>query len=282
MLTPTERQGLINRIHGRVFISALADTLGLPCEWYVLAQAEKACFARTYQLGTNRKYRSCLNGALLRADTRVKWCVAQPDLLDVELNPLWEVLPYLASPRIEWNSRAGSITVNGLSVLRFSDAQQLWVYPTWTRLAYLAMLLRTQHPRFIWHRAAISSGFSTYLELVCLQPPLIAAARDLFELFSDFIRCGLFAVEIAHWPASFKGFLAHQNLLQEGIEYISRWGKPGTPPAELAALLWILTDEKWQWFDWEGERLPRSLRDVWRASVLSARHDVICWSYLER
>jgi len=282
MSGPTEIHRLIDRVHGRIFAHALAHALGVPRKWYALGQAERHYLSRDYQLQVNRKYRASLQGALLRSATREEWCIKRPELLAVERNPLWEVLKELASLRVDWDQRASTIMVNGQSVVAYRAAKRLWAYPSWTRLAYLLVLLRTRQPRYFLHRHAIGAMLVTYLALVCLEAPINHAAHDLFDVLSFYVANGPLDSGSYCWPADFSEFSKTMSLLQSGINVVAEREKRIARQSDVTALFWTMLSQGGGQFEWEDAR-ARPVRERWRSAVLGFQHDVIAgpgWSTL--
>jgi hypothetical protein len=271
----TKLSRLIDRVHGRMFAHALAQALEVPPRWYFLAQAERHHLSRQFIRQANRKYRAGLQGALLHRDTRKGWCVVRPELLVVERNPLWEVLKVQPWQKFDWDERAATISVNNQSIIAYDVARHLWAYPSWTRLASLLVLLHTCRPCYFQHRHAVRAVLVPYVALACLEPIVLPAARDLFEVLTfHVVQKSLTGGALAHWPADFIEFSEIMNVLQSGIEEVGQREKRIAQPSNLPALFWTLLLQPSEKFKWEDAR-KRPVRERWMSAVNGFRQDVI-------
>jgi hypothetical protein len=263
MFTTSELHRSIHSLRGKVFAHSCADLLKCAHQGNALAKAEKSFQAPTLDRQLNRKYDHCFEGVLLNSNSRASWCGRLPSLLEVERNPLWLVLRDLPSTHIDWAGEASEILLNGCSVHKYSVARHIWEYPSWLRLAYLAILLRSPTLHYFRHRADIAANFSTYFTLVCLQAPMNHVSSELYEIFNNFIQGGLFKANFRDWPADFDGFKKNMKFVHTGESMIAQRVSPGTSQADCLALMWLLLDPEWDEVSWSSS-LPLRLQRKWR------------------
>lgn len=274
MFTASELHRLIRSLRGKVFAHSCANLLKCAHQGKALAKAEQSFQAVKFERQLNRKYDRCFDGVLLNSNSRASWCGRMPFLLEVEHNPLWLVLRDLPSTHIGWSSEASEILLNGCSVKKYSVARHLWAYPSWLRLAYLAILLRTPALCYFHHRADIAANFSTYFMLVCLQEPMNHVSRELYEIFNNFIQGGLFDVNFRDWPVDFNDLRKNMAFVQVGVDMIAQLVSPNSCQADILALLWLMLEPEWHEVSWSSP-LPLRLQRKWQRIARDFECDVL-------
>lgn len=228
---------------------------------------------------SNRKWRAYLKGALPGERVRRELLATLPRLRSILINPLWWALTKLSADpahRAFWDSCAEAITIDGKPLVPFNNAvmESLCGTPTWTRLGYLLILLRSGKSAFADHRKWLKAHFFPYLCLSLQFYPIKWVAPLLFCLIDTLIKERLLNIDrLDGWPESEEKFLSRLALFKDFMEYLSylNWVRSWREDSALLVWLLVLDRAAMRAIICRDLNMPDRLRMRWRRAAVKTK-----------
>ncbi|MDT4811428.1 hypothetical protein FQZ97_443670 [compost metagenome] len=278
----------VRKCRASVFALRLAQIVDIRPRGYRLA----AWWAQTHGYDNDqpeRNWTSFLRGTLPHTKLRGLLIAEIPGLQEALIDPLWWSLSKLSTDpadRTFWDSCAEAIEMNGTLLPSCSNSvmNRLCGTPSWTKLGFLLILLRSGSAKFAAHREWLRRFLFSYF-CIALEPYSIArVAAPLFCCIDTLAKEGLLGEEpLVNWPKDQQEFMRKLDgygLMIELLRY-QGWLKHWREDDHVHPLLWLLEQDDGLWDEFDrSDPLPDRLRMRWHRTKERAGETLVTltWS----
>ncbi|HHX7104338.1 MULTISPECIES: hypothetical protein [Pseudomonas] len=224
----------------------LPATISTAQQWILAAEAAKAvgCAVRSYELAAwqarsdptvgagepipaeyRKRWNALFRGVKWRSTTWERLYPLCPILQGVHDDILWTALdPGIPSQVFDECLLTWRLSGKPLPMCSPSTMESLCGCPSWRRLGYLLIILRSRSPQFCLLRCWVRKNFLAYCALTSLPPYGHLAALALYDLFTRLFQAAPQETP-DNWPAHRWGYMKDRALFRRLGHFliVQRW-----------------------------------------------------------